>query len=106
PSKYLDQPWIGLYVDGCLPTAENYFILGGYSMKPTSGVSSASAGTASMVRNGNHLSILNPAKEAVSVSAISGIMLYSGSEESIGLTLPGTGVYLIKIGGRSYKIVF
>ncbi|MDE6681894.1 MAG: hypothetical protein K2J87_00540, partial [Muribaculaceae bacterium] len=106
PSKYLDQPWIGLYIDGSLPTANNFLILGGYSMKPTSGVSSASVGASSIVRTGNSLTILNPEQESVGVTSISGILLYSGNEERINLPLPGTGVYLIKIGGRSYKILF
>ncbi len=106
PAKFLGQEWIGLYIDGCLPTAENYLLLGGYSMKPTSGVSSASAGASSIIRNGNVLTILNPEQERVSVSSVSGILLYSGNEESIKLSLPGTGVYFIKIGGKSYKMLF
>lgn len=106
PGKYLGHTWIGLYIDGCLPTAENYFILGGYSMKPTSGVSSVITGASSIIRNGNVLTILNPGEENVSVSSLSGLALYSGTQESVRVTLPGTGVYLVRIGAKSYKIIF
>ena len=106
PSKYLGEQWIGLYIDGCLPTSENYLIIGGYSIQPTSGTAEMVNTGAVVTRSGEHLLISNPDKDMITVAAANGTILYSGSDAKAEISLPGKGVYMVKAGSRSYKIAF
>lgn len=106
PSKYLGEQWVGLYIDGCLPTSENYLIIGGYSIQPTSGAEEVVTDAAAVTRNGERLLISNPGKDSVTVTSANGTILWAGSAEQTEIALPGKGVYMVKVGSRSYKIAY
>lgn len=107
PAEYLGHKWMNLYIDGYLPSSENYLILCGYQILPVSGLKDLTelpAGHVAVLKGKALLAGFEG--EAYEVFSADGKRLASGKADSgfSEINLPA-GICVLKIGEKSYRLL-
>lgn len=73
-----------------------------------SGIEDAAIGASSVALADGELTIVNPSCEAVSISDLSGRLLVNEmrGQENSRFSLENKGVYIIKVGGKTFKLIY
>jgi hypothetical protein len=72
----------------------------------TNSVGHLSLDSSSVARVADHINIENPDGSSVRVLTLNGQTLYAGAEKSASVSLPGHGIYMVRIGHKTVKVIY
>lgn len=105
PEKYLDRPWMNLYIDGKLKSAEHFLLLCSYSIDKTNGIDDITVANGSISSTDGNISITGFAGKDYSVTRIDGIVVASGISDG-NITVPvSQGIYIVKAGDHTTRMM-
>ena len=107
PESYRNRPWMNLYIDGKLPTTENYLIRCGYTINPVSGVQNVNGSVGGSVVARKGMAVISGFEGMdYSINGIDGLLLAAGKMDSDQkeIVLPA-GLCVVRVGERAFRIL-
>lgn len=105
PAKYLDRPWMNLYIDGSLNSPDHYLIMASYSIEKTTGIDNVAEITGSINAADGKVIISGFEGESYAIIGIDGIIAASGVCDGNTSVSVNNGIYIVKAGTHTVRVM-
>lgn len=108
PAKYVDKPWVWIFLDSEYATSAERMVLASYKFSGVSGIdeiAGAGEGAGNVFAARNSIIVKGFAGERAEIYTLDGSRMASVTLNGNTSVAAGKGIYLVRIAGRSYKVI-
>lgn len=105
PEKYLNRPWMNLYIDGKLNSSEHYLIMSSYSIDKSAAMTDVAEVTGSINPQDGKIVISGFEGESYTIVRADGIVASSGICDGLTAIAVNSGIYIVKAGSHTIRVI-
>lgn len=108
PAKYVNKPWTWIFLDNKFATSAERMVLASYKFSGVSGIdeiAGAGEGAGNVFAARNSIIVKGFAGERAEIYTLDGSRMASVTLNGNTSVAAGKGIYLVRIAGRSYKVI-